>query len=64
MIQWPYGTILVDAKNQATADCYKNFGFLSFASRLARLFLPTVNHAQGYLGRCITGGACRLAAML
>jgi GNAT superfamily N-acetyltransferase len=33
--------ILVDAKNQAAADFYRNLGFVPFPSRPARLFLPT-----------------------
>lgn len=33
--------ILVDAKNQGAADFYKNFGFVPFPSRPARLFLAT-----------------------
>jgi GNAT superfamily N-acetyltransferase len=33
--------ILVDAKNQAATDFYKNFGFVPFPSRPTRLFLPT-----------------------
>jgi GNAT superfamily N-acetyltransferase len=33
--------ILVDAKNDAAAGLYKNFGFIPFPSRPSRLFLPT-----------------------